>query len=40
MSYHPDGGALEKVKRGALASYVLLLAIFLVAPIVAITHGS
>ncbi len=40
MSHRPDGNMLEKAKRGALAAYVLLLAIFLAAPIVAITLGS
>lgn len=40
MSDRPERSALEEVKRGALAGYVILLAFFLVAPIVAITLGS
>lgn len=40
MSYRPDGKMLEKAKRGVLAAYVLLVVIFLAAPIVAITLGS
>ncbi|WP_412050191.1 ABC transporter permease [Hoeflea sp. Naph1] len=42
MSYRPDGtySAFGRVKRGALAAYVMLVAVFLIAPIVAITLGS
>ena len=42
MSERPAGAdnALEKVKRSALDLYVVLLIVFLVAPIVAITLGS
>src|SRR5690606_4676619 len=41
MSDHTGNGrALEKLKRSVLGAYVLLLSVFLVAPIVAITLGS
>lgn len=42
MSARPAGSGhgLERLKRSALGAYVLLLAVFLVAPIVAITLGS